>query len=164
MQIFRQIKVGDQLPDTSLGILIREMPEGIKLHDLIRGRNVVIVGLPGAFTPSCSRLHLPDMIENAGRLREAGIDDILCISTNDPWVLRVWASGFGEVPVTFLSDGNLEFTQLCGLSAPVFDRFLGIRSNRYLMVVRNTILQRLNIETDPFAVTCTRAGAILADA
>jgi glutaredoxin/glutathione-dependent peroxiredoxin len=164
MSIFRQIRVGDQLPDTALAVLIGDEPQAYKLHDLIRDRNVVVVGLPGAFTPTCSRLHLPDLIGNAARLQEAGIEDILCIAPNDPWVLREWARRFGDVPITFLSDGNLEFTQRCGLATANFERFLGQRSARYLMVVRNTIVQRLNIESDAFAVTCTRASDVFAEA
>lgn len=164
MSIFRQIKAGDQLPDTPLAVLVGETPQAVKLHDLIRGRNVVIAGLPGAFTPTCSRLHLPDLIGNASRLHDAGVDEIICIAPNDPWVLREWARHFGEVPVTFLSDGNLEFTQRCGLGMSSFDRFLGLRSHRYLMLVSNTIVQRLNVEADAFAITCTRAGDIFAPA
>jgi peroxiredoxin len=164
MSIFRQIRAGDQLPDTQLAVLIGDTPQGHKLHDIIRDRTVVIAGLPGAFTPTCSRLHLPDLIANASRLRDAGIEDILCIAPNDPWVLREWARRFGDVPITFLSDGNLEFAQRCGLSAPGFDRFLGLRSQRYLMVAKNTIVHRLNVEADAFAITCTRVGDVFAEA
>lgn len=164
MSIFRQIKAGDQLPDTQLAALQGDAPESYKLHDVIRDRTVVIAGIPGAFTPTCSRLHLPDLIANAGRLRDAGIEEILCIAPNDPWVLREWARSFGPAPIMFLSDGNLEFAQRCGLAMPGHDRFLGMRSRRYLMVVRNTIVQRLNVETDAFAVTCTRAGDVFAPA
>lgn len=158
---YHQIAPGNQLPDATLALLEGNKPKPVRLHDLLRHRNILIAGLPGAFTPTCTRHHLPNLIANAGRLHAAGLDEIYCIVPNDPWVLREWAQKLHASGLTFLSDGNLDFIMRCGLTHPAQDRFMGLRSQRYVITARNLIVQRMIIEPDAYALTCTHADAIL---
>jgi peroxiredoxin len=162
MTVFREIKVGDVLPNAKLARLTGEMPEPVNLHDLIDGKAVVIFGVPGAFAPTCSRHHVPNMVANQPKLRASGIDRVICIAPNDPWVLASWAGGLDpDRRITFLSDGNLDFTTRAGLRMEGFEVFLGLRSKRFLMVVENKTVRRFSAEKDVLSFTCTMAERAL---
>lgn len=141
------IKVGDHLPEATL----REMTEdGVKnrsVGELVRDRRVVIIGLPGAFTPTCSTRHVPGYIERHSELKASGIDDVFCVSVNDAYVMQAWSKNLGAVgKIRMLADGNAEFTEALGLDADRSDVGMGIRSQRYSMYVENGIVKVLNLE------------------
>ena len=157
------IQVGDRLPAVSLKQLT---PEGIKdvpITDLTRGKKVVLFAVPGAFTPTCSEKHLPGFIDLAGDIAAKGVDAILCVAVNDPFVLGAWekARNVGG-KVKMLSDGNAEFTRALGLDFDGSGFGLGTRSKRYAMVVDNGTVRTLLIDDAPPQAEKSSAAAILA--
>ena len=148
------IQAGDKLPDATLFELIEDEragctigPNGFDVREQTAGKRVVIFGLPGAFTPTCSAKHVPGYIEHAGQLRAAGIDEIWCVSVNDAFVMGAWgrdqhASG----KVRMMADGSAAFTRALGLEQDLSARGMGIRSQRYAMVVDDGVVKTLNVE------------------
>jgi glutaredoxin/glutathione-dependent peroxiredoxin len=157
------IQVGDRLPDVTLW---RHAPEGIEqvaTADLTRGRKIVLFAVPGAFTPTCSERHLPEFIENAEAIRSRGVDAIVCLAVNDPFVLKAWGaiSGAGD-EIDFLSDGLAELTRALGLELDASARGLGIRSQRYAMIVEDGVVRALMVDDVPSKAEASSARAILA--
>jgi glutaredoxin/glutathione-dependent peroxiredoxin len=130
---------------------------------LTRGRKVVLFAVPGAFTPTCSERHLPEFIENAEAIRAKGVDAILCIAVNDAFVLRAWGAinGAGD-EIEFVSDGLAEFTRAIGLELDGSSRGLGIRSQRYAMIVEDGVVRALMVDDVPSKAEASSARAILA--
>jgi glutaredoxin/glutathione-dependent peroxiredoxin len=157
------IQVGDRLPAVSLKQLT---PEGIKdvpITDLTRGKKVVLFAVPGAFTPTCSEKHLPGFVDLADDITAKGVDAILCVAVNDPFVLSAWekAKNVGG-KVTMLSDGNGDFTRALGLEFDGSGFGLGKRSRRYAMVVEDGTVKTLLVEEVPSQAERSSASAILA--
>jgi peroxiredoxin len=157
------IQVGDRLPAVTLKQLT---PDGIKdmpIADLTRGKRVVLFAVPGAFTPTCSEKHLPGFIDLADDIRAKGVDAILCVAVNDPFVVSAWekARNVGG-KVTMLSDGNAEFTRALGLDFDGSAVGLGTRSKRYAMVVDDGVVKILMVEDAPAQAEKSSASAILA--
>jgi glutaredoxin/glutathione-dependent peroxiredoxin len=157
------IQVGDRLPAVSLKQLT---PEGIKdvaITDLTSGKKVVLFAVPGAFTPTCSEKHLPGFIDLADDIAAKGVDAILCVAVNDPFVLSAWekARNVGG-KVKMLSDGNAEFTRALGLDFDGSAVGLGTRSRRYAMVVDDGVVKALMVEDAPAQAEKSSAAAILA--
>jgi glutaredoxin/glutathione-dependent peroxiredoxin len=157
------IQVGDRLPEAKLW---RHTPEGvaqISIGDLTRGRKIVLFAVPGAFTPTCSERHLPEFIENAGAIRAKGVDAIVCLAVNDPFVLKAWGviSGAGD-EIEFVSDGLAELTRAIGLELDASSRGLGIRSQRYAMIVEDGVVRSLLIDDVPSKAEASSSRAILA--
>jgi glutaredoxin/glutathione-dependent peroxiredoxin len=157
------IQVGDRLPAVSLKQLT---PEGIKdvaITDLTSGKKVVLFAVPGAFTPTCSEKHLPGFIDLADDIAAKGVDAILCVAVNDPFVLSAWekARNVGG-KVKMLSDGNAEFTRALGLDFDGSAVGLGTRSRRYAMVVDDGVVKALLVEDAPAQAEKSSAAAILA--
>ena len=118
----------------------------------------VAIGIPGAFTPVCARQHLPDFIRNVPKLRAAGYKRLICIVANDPFVTEAWAAlvdPSGEI--TFLPDGNLDFTRALGMSVRGDNLCIGERSNRYMMCTRNSVITHFRVESSVLDLNCTRA-------
>jgi len=141
------IKKGDRLPDATL----YEMGEGgvgtRRVAALTNGRRVVIFGLPGAFTPTCSARHVPGYVEQWGAFKEKGIDDIICVSVNDAYVMNAWAKSQGtEGKVRMLADGSAEFTRALGLEQDLGARGMGVRSQRYALYADNGVVRVLAVE------------------
>lgn len=148
------IKVGDRLPDATL-FEYHETEEGgcsigpnsFKIADLVKGRKIVIFGLPGAFTPTCSAKHVPGYVERYDELRAKGVDEIWCVSVNDAWVMGAWGRDqHTQGKVRMMGDGNLEFTRAIGLDADLSRVGYGIRSRRYSMLVEDGVVRQLNLE------------------
>jgi peroxiredoxin len=158
----RNVRVGWRLPPVQLAIATGEGLELIDLDRKLAGRRVILVGLPGAFTPVCTGLHLPELVAAAPRLRASGFDEVICIAPNSPWVMREWAERTDpEGRLTFLSDGNLELANAAGLTTTAPQFFLGRCSKRFTMVLRNAIVGRLAIEARLDAFGCTRPTAFI---
>ena len=130
---------------------------GLTTDELFKGKTVVVFSLPGAFTPTCSSTHLPRYNELAPAFRRAGVDEIACLSVNDPFVMGEWQRDKDAPNVTFLPDGNGEFTRKMGMLVDKSDLGLGKRSWRYSMLVRDGVVEKMFIEPqkpgDPFEVS-----------
>ena len=141
------IKVGDKIPSATLRYLSPEGPKEITTDELFRGKKVALFAVPGAFTPACSQRHLPGFVERASDLKAKGIDTIACVAVNDPFVMGAWgkAQNVGE-KVMMLADGSGDFARAVGLELDARGRGLGMRSQRYSMLVDNGVVKQLNIE------------------
>jgi peroxiredoxin len=148
------IKVGDRLPDGTLTELIDVEREGctvgpnnFNVSDLVKGKRVAIFGLPGAFTPTCSAKHVPSYVQNADKLRAKGIDEVWCIAVNDVFVMGAWGKDqHCGGKVRMMADGSAVFTKALGLEMDLTPRGMGVRSQRYSMVVDNGVVKALNVE------------------
>eukprot|EP00252_Welwitschia_mirabilis_P003744 TRINITY_DN137_c0_g1_i1.p1 TRINITY_DN137_c0_g1~~TRINITY_DN137_c0_g1_i1.p1 ORF type:complete len:165 (+),score=31.23 TRINITY_DN137_c0_g1_i1:65-559(+) len=142
------IKVGDKLPDGSLSYFDSSNNlQQLNVHDFAKGKKIVLFGVPGAFTPTCSMQHVPGFVEKAEQLKAKGVDEIVCISVNDPFVMREWAKTFpNNQHVKFLSDGSGKYTHAMGLELDLTEKGLGIRSRRFALVVYDLEVKVANIE------------------
>lgn len=145
------IAPGNTLPDATLLKIGAEGPESVTLSDKVNGRKVVIFGLPGAYTGTCTSAHVPSFIRTKDQLAAKGVDEIICVSVNDPFVMEAWAASTGgkEAGITFLGDADASFTKSIGMefTAPPVGFF--DRSKRYAMLVENGEVKLLNEEPGP---------------
>jgi len=132
------IKAGDSLPDVKLKEMGDGGPKDVSIAELTKGKRVVLFAVPGAFTPTCSMKHLPGFVEKAGELRAKGVQEIVCLSVNDAFVMGAWgkAQGAGD-KVRMVADGNGEFTKAIGLELDASGFGMGKRSKRYAMIVKD---------------------------
>lgn len=142
------IKVGDTIPDCTLNYMDDEGMQTLSIHKAAAGKKVVIFAVPGAFTPTCSLKHVPSFIENGAALKAKGVSAIYCVSVNDPFVMKQWADTYEKNTdiILFLADGSAVFTKALGLELDVTSKGLGIRSNRYAMLVDDLKVKVLNLE------------------
>lgn len=155
------IKKGDWLPDATLYELGEGGLEPRRVAALTNGRRVVIFGLPGAFTPTCSARHVPGYVEQWGAFKEKGVDEIICVSVNDAYVMNAWAKTQGtDGKVRMLADGSAEFTRALGLEQDLSARGMGVRSQRYALYVENGAVRVLNVE-QPGKFEVSDAGSML---
>ena len=140
------INVGDRLPDVPLTVATPAGPEQTTSTDFFAGRRVALFAVPGAYTPTCSARHLPSYVEKASELKGKGVDDIACISVNDPFVMSAWNKSDGSEDITMLADGNGAFAEAVGLSMDASKFGMGKRSQRYSMVVNDGVVEQLNVE------------------
>ena len=156
------IQAGDKLPEATFKVMTANGPEDLTTDGLCAGKTVVIFALPGAFTPTCSAKHLPGFIDHAAELRDKGVDSIACLSVNDAFVMGAWGKDKGAGgDVVMLADGNADFTKALGLELDASGFGMGIRSQRYAMVVKDGVVTTLNVEA-PGAFEVSSAEAILA--
>jgi peroxiredoxin len=148
------IKVGDTLPDATLTEFIEVEgngcsigPNSFKVADLVKGKKIAIFGLPGAFTPTCSAKHVPGYVANYDALRAKGVDEIWCVSVNDAFVMGAWGRDqHSGGKVRMMGDGSAEFTKKLGLELDLTARGMGLRSQRYSMLVEDGVVKSLNVE------------------
>jgi peroxiredoxin len=153
-----RIGPGERVPDAPLAWLVGDDIRTTTMIELSRGARVVVVGVPGAFTPICTRIHIPQFVEMTPSLLASGFSKVICLAGNDPWVTQLWADRLDpEGHMVFLSDGNLEFGRRCGLTRNLTDYFGGERLERCTMTVCNGLVERLNVEPTPIEITCTSA-------
>ncbi len=144
------IQVGDRLPQSTFRMMTSDGPAARTTDDLFKGRKVVLIGVPGAFTPTCHRNHLPGYVNHGAEIRAKGIDTILVTAVNDVFVMDAWAKNSGDVTgIEFLADGNGDFAKAIGLTMDGSGFGLGTRSQRYSMVVDDGVVQAINIEDGP---------------
>ena len=144
------IKVGDQLPQSTFRVMTSEGPKPKTTDDIFKGRKVVLVAVPGAFTPTCDRNHLPGYVKNAETIRGKGVDAIVVTAVNDVFVMNAWKKSAGVVDeIEFLADGGGQFAKALGLDIDLSGGGLGIRSKRYSMLVEDGVVKILNIEDTP---------------
>src|SRR5678816_742589 len=140
------IEVGQKLPDVPLTIGTADGPKPTTSGEYFSGKKVALFEVPGAFTPTCSARHLPSYVEKAGELKGKGVDEIACISVNDPFVMGAWGKADGSDDITMLADGNGEFSDAVGLSFDGAKFGMGKRSQRYSMIVNDGVVEQLNVE------------------
>src|SRR5687767_15647003 len=140
------IAVGDRLPDVPLAIATPDGPQPTSSADYFKGKKVALFAVPGAYTPTCSARHLPSYVEKASELKAKGVDEIACISVNDPFVMAAWGKSDGSEDITMLADGNGAFADAVGLSFDGSKFGMGKRSQRYSMVVNDGVVEQLNVE------------------
>lgn len=162
MPLNRRIMEGQRLPYAVLAELSGHEKVEVATEALFAGRNAVVMGMPGAFSPVCAAQHLPNFIENAERLRTAGYDLLVCILPNDPWVVDRWAQEVDPAgKIRFLSDGNLELTRKLGLIAKGEAYHLGERSERYCLILRDRTVVKVQVEKVIDDFVCSRADLVL---
>ena len=156
------IAAGDRLPDAAFRVM---GPDGIKeitTRDVFAGKKVVLFAVPGAFTPTCHLKHLPGFIESANEFKRMGIDTVACVAVNDPFVLAAWAeTSGGKGKVLFLSDGNAEFTKKIGMDFDGSGVGLGTRSKRYAALIKDGVVEALNVEDSPGVAVESTAAKLL---
>ncbi len=140
------IQVGDRLPDVPLAIAGSDGPQPTTSSDYFKGKKVALFAVPGAFTPTCSARHLPSFVEKAQELKARGIDEIACISVNDPFVMSAWGQRDGSEDITMIADGNGNFAEATGLVMDGSKFGMGKRSQRYSMIVDDGVVEQLNVE------------------
>ncbi len=156
------IKVGDHLPQATFRVMTADGPQTRNTNDIFKGKKVVLVAVPGAFTPTCSLNHLPGYINDANAIMAKGVDLIAVTAVNDIFVMSAWAEASGgEGKVTFLAGGNADFAKAVGLSFDGFGAGLGIRSMRYSMLVEDGIVKILNVEDVPSKAEASTAENLL---
>ncbi|MFE3835994.1 peroxiredoxin [Pseudogemmobacter sonorensis] len=146
-----EITVGSKLPEAKLLVVGANGPEAVELGEKLRGRKVVIFGLPGAYTGTCSTAHVPSFIRTAGKFAEKGVDEIICIAVNDPFVMKAWgeATGATAAGITFLSDADGGFAKAVGLSFDAPPAGLFGRSKRYALLAEDGVVKMLHLEASP---------------
>jgi glutaredoxin/glutathione-dependent peroxiredoxin len=157
------IQVGERLPQTTFRIMTAEGPVAKTTDDLFKGRKVVLVAVPGAFTPTCHRNHLPGYVEKRTEIMAKGVDAILVTSVNDVFVLDAWSKSTGAEGIEFISDGNGDFAKALGLSMDGTGFGLGTRSQRYSMLVEDGVVKSLNVEDTPSKAQVSGAENLLKD-
>ncbi|MCJ2007276.1 peroxiredoxin [Methylobacterium sp. E-041] len=155
------IQVGDHLPQATFRITGPEGPLAKTTDDVFKGRRVVLIGVPGAFTPSCHRNHLPGFVNNKDAILARGVDAIAVTSVNDVFVLDAWSKASGAEGLEFLADGNGDFAKGLGLEMDGSGFGLGIRSKRYAMLVEDGVVRVLNVEESPSKAETSSAEALL---
>ena len=162
------IKVGDKLPAGTLSEYIEVEgngctvgPNTFNVDDLVKGKKVVIFGLPGAFTPTCSAKHVPSYLADYDKLKAKGVDEIICMSVNDPFVMGAWARDQkSNGKVRMMADGSAAYTKALGLELDLTARGMGVRCQRFSMLVDNGVVKTLNIE-GPGKFEVSDAGTML---
>lgn len=154
--------LGRRLPGVHLATLVDDELCLVNLEVETQGRRALVVGLPGAFSPVCTRLHLPALVRSAARLKASGYEQIYCVAPDNPWVMREWAQRLDpEGRLLFLSDGNMEFVRAAGLATREKDLFLGDCSKRYSLDVRNAVVERAAVEDRAATFNCTRPSQLI---
>ncbi len=144
------ISIGDRIPDVEVTIMGARGPEKVSTASILGSGRVVLFAVPGAFTPTCSDLHLPGFIHRADELKVKGVDTIACIAVNDVFVMNAWGKAYGvNGNLEMLADGNGEFAKAMGLEMDGRGLGMGIRSQRYAAVAENGILEALFVEQGP---------------
>jgi peroxiredoxin (alkyl hydroperoxide reductase subunit C) len=156
------IKAGDQIPSVTIRQATAEGPKEVDVADLFKGKTVVLFGVPGAFTPTCSAKHLPGFVTQAAALKAKGVDLIACVSVNDAFVMGAWAKDQGIIDqVAMLADGSADLAKAMGLELDLTARGLGMRNQRFALVAKDGKVTHVAVEA-PGAFEVSKAEAILA--
>ena len=154
------IKVGDKVPSVNLAHMTENGPGELTSEELFAGRKVVVFAVPGAFTPMCSAAHLPGFVANADRIKAKGVDDVVCLSVNDAFVMDAWGKAQNADAIHMVADGSGEFAKAAGLELDLASRGLGMRSQRYAMVVEDGVVTHLHVD-EPAKLDKSSAESVL---
>lgn len=156
------ISVGDQIPVTTLVTMSDGAPAAISSSELLGAGRVVLFAVPGAFTPTCSRVHLPSYLDTAAELSAAGVDRVVCLAVNDPFVMAAWADAEGvDGTIVMASDGSAEFTQSIGMEVDASVAGMGLRSKRYAMVIDDGTVTAFLPEEDGFSAVASTGQCVV---
>ena len=148
------IKQGDKLPDGKLRTMTAEGPKEISTDDIFKGKKVVLFSVPGAFTPTCSKQHLPSYLANYDKIKAQGVDTIACMSVNDPFVMDAWGKDKAVgTKILMLADGNGDYTKALGLELDGTKFGLGHRGKRFSMIVNNGVVEKLNVDESGYSLS-----------
>ncbi|MBY5972632.1 peroxiredoxin [Ferrimonas balearica] len=158
------ISTGDTLPEATLLTMTDQGPTPVSLAEKTKGRKVALFGLPGAFTGVCTTAHVPSFLRNAPAFAEKGVDEIICISVNDPFVMAAWAGATGaDEAITFLADAQSELTKALGLDFSAPPAGLIDRCKRFSMLVEDGVVKVLHLEENPGACEISAGETLLAE-
>jgi peroxiredoxin len=156
------IQSGDPIPNATFTVMAAAGPQLLTTDQIFKGHKVVLFGVAGAFTPVCDKHHLPGFLDNLDQFKAQGVDEVAVTGDNDIFVMHAWAKSAGaDGKITFLADGNGDFARALGLSLDLTARGLGIRSQRYTMIVDNGVVRKLNVEASPGKVEASSAETLL---
>ena len=148
------IKVGDTIPYVMLTTMGSEGPVDISTDDILKDKKVIMFGVPGAFTPTCSAKHLPGFVEHAEAIKAKGVDSIVCISVNDVFVMGAWGQDQNvNGKIMMVADGSAKFATATGLKLDLTERGMGIRNQRFSMLVEDSVIKNLNLDVRVFETT-----------
>ena len=158
------INVGDKLPAATFKVMTPDGPDVMTTNAAFGSKKVALFAVPGAFTPTCHAQHVPSFLDNLEALKAKGVDQVICVAVNDIFVLTAWAKATSaDEKILFLADGAAEFTKATGLVFDATEIGLGVRSQRYAMLVDDGTVQVLKIEDAPGTIEKTSAEALLAE-
>lgn len=140
------IAIGDTIPECTLKIMGANGPEDITTSAIFKGKKVVLFAVPGAFTPGCSKSHLPGYVVNADKIKAKGVDTIACLAVNDAFVMGAWGKAQNADEILMLADGNAELTGKLGLVLDATGFGMGQRSRRYSLLAEDGVITQLNVE------------------
>ncbi len=157
------ISVGDTLPDATLVQLGADGPEAVSMAEKVKGRKVVIFAVPGAYTPTCHSAHVPSFVRTKDQFDAKGVDEIICVSVNDPFVMKAWGAdtGAADAGITMLGDAESAFTKAIGMDFDAPPAGLVARSKRYAMLVEDGVVKVLNEEASPGECEVSAGEALL---
>jgi peroxiredoxin len=157
------IQVGDRLPNATFRVMTADGPKPKTTDEVFKGKKVALFAVPGAFTPTCSNLHMPSFLNNAAAIKAKGIDTIAVTGVNDVFVMEAWKKATGaEGKVEFLADGNGDFAKAVDMAFDGSSPGLGTRSKRYSMLVEDGVVKKLNVEDAPGKCEVSGGQALLA--
>lgn len=157
------ITPGDPIPDVPVRLIVDGAPAVVSSKDLLGSGRVVLFAVPGAFTPGCSRVHLPGYAANAAEIAGKGVDQIACIAVNDVFVMDAWGQAQGVTgTITMVADPAADFARAVGLDIDATAKGLGVRSQRYAMVLQDGVVESLLLEEDGLSVANSTAECVLA--
>lgn len=164
------ITAGEKLPDATLyestefGEACPLNPRKVQVADAIKGKKIVIFGLPGAYTPTCSAKHVPGYVENLGALKAKGVDEVWCVAVNDGYVMAAWGKELGAIgKIRMLGDGSADFAKKLGLDNDLTPHGMGMRSKRFSLLVVDGVVKNVNVE-QPSKFEVSDAGTMLKQA
>lgn len=147
------IKVGDKIPDAKLRVMTAEGPVAKDTSEIFKGKKVALFAVPGAFTGTCQKMHMPSITLNANAMKAKGVDTIAVTAVNDIFVLDAWKKETdAKDQVVFLADGSGDFAKAIGLEFDLSGNGMGVRSKRYSMLIEDGVVKQLNLETKPGTV------------
>ncbi len=155
------VQVGDKIPEATLKVMGEKGPQDLATSELFGGKKVVMFAVPGAFTPTCSAAHLPGYVVNADKIKEKGVDAVVCLSVNDAFVMDAWGKSANADELVMAADGNGDFTRAMGLEMDGSGFGLGTRSQRYALIAEDGKITTLNVEA-PGKFEVSAAEAIMA--
>ena len=156
------IKVGDRLPDAKFRIMAEDGAQVKSTDDIFKGKKVALFAVPGAYTGTCHKMHLPSVFLNAQAIKDKGVNEIAIVSVNDVFVMNAWKRDTDQRnEATFLADGNADFAKAIGMEFDASEKGLGIRSQRYSMLVEDGVVKKFNLEPNPGKVEVSGGDTLL---
>ncbi len=140
------ISIGDTIPNVTIKVMGTDGPLEFQTQELLSNKKIVLFAVPGAFTPTCSAAHLPGFVVQADAIKAKGVDEIICMSVNDVFVMDAWGKASNANEIIMLADGNADFSEALGLDLDATEWGMGVRSKRFVMIVNDGVVEALEID------------------